>query len=115
MRERISSIASFRSWPHVKFMRMSLMPSSEVEVICSRPATALNCCSSGRVMSSSISSGPTPRYVTLTVIVGRAMSGSRSTGSRDSEMPPSRMTMQLIIAIMTGRWIANRGMLIRDS
>ena len=36
------------------------LPSFDVEFICSRPETALSCCSSGRVISSSISSGPTP-------------------------------------------------------
>src|SRR5262249_37469191 len=40
------------------------------------------------------------------------MSGNRSTGRRDSEIPPSRMTTPLSIIIMTGRWMANRGMLI---
>ena len=34
--------------------------SDAVEFICSRPGTAASVCSSGRTMSSSISSGPTP-------------------------------------------------------
>ena len=41
-------------------------------------------------------------------MVGCEMSGSRSTGSRVSEMPPSRMMIALIINIMTGRSIAER-------
>jgi len=38
-----------------------------------------------------------------TFTVGCEISGSRSTGSRDREMPPMRMTIELIIAIITGR------------
>jgi hypothetical protein len=36
-------------------------------------------------------------------MVGGEMSGSRSTGRRDSEMPPMSTMIELIIAIMTGR------------
>ena len=55
MRVRMSFIASLRSMPHEKFSRRLLLPSCEVELICSRPAVALSACSSGRVISSSIS------------------------------------------------------------
>src|SRR6186997_1436550 len=47
-----------------------------------------------------------------TVMVGCWMSGSRSTGRRVNEIAPSRITMALIIAIMIGRSMAVRGMLI---
>ena len=40
--------------------RTLLEPSWDVELICSSPATALTACSMGRVMSCSISCGPTP-------------------------------------------------------
>ena len=60
MRVRMSFIASLRSVPQVKFIEMLALPSCDVEFICSSPDTALSCCSSGRVISSSISSGPTP-------------------------------------------------------
>ena len=59
MRWRTSSIASLRSVPQVKFIRTCDEPSLDVDVSISRPDTALICCSSGRVTSSSISSGPT--------------------------------------------------------
>ena len=58
-RERRSSAASFRSVPQPKLRRIWLVPSWEVEVTSSRPAIADTDCSSGRVTSSSISSGPT--------------------------------------------------------
>ena len=61
-RVRMSSIASLRSVPQVKFSDTRLLPSDECEFICSSPATALTVCSSGRVMSCSISCGPTPGY-----------------------------------------------------
>ena len=71
------------------------------------PATALNCCSSGRVTSSS-PAGDTGvvdahRYGRLRDI------GRRSTGRRVSEMTPIRMTMALSIDIMMGRSIASEG------
>ncbi len=59
-RLRTSSAASARSVPHAKFRRTVELPSDEVALICSSPATALTACSIGRVTSSSISRGPTP-------------------------------------------------------
>ena len=60
MRVRTSSAASLRSVPQVKLRRTLALPSPDVELIWSRPATALTACSMGRVTSSSISRGPTP-------------------------------------------------------
>ena len=56
----MSFIASLRSMPHAKLRRTWLRPSEDCEVICSTPDVALSAPSSGRVTSSSISSGPTP-------------------------------------------------------
>jgi hypothetical protein len=55
-----SSAASFRSVPQAKLRRTVLLPSEEVALIRSRPATADTACSMGLVTSSSISTGPTP-------------------------------------------------------
>ena len=60
IRVRMSSSASLRSVPQVKFSWMLALPSCAFEFIWSSPDTALSCCSSGRTTSSSISSGPTP-------------------------------------------------------
>ena len=59
-RMRRSSIASLRSVPHANESGRCSMPSCDVEFIWSSPATALTACSIGRVMSCSISCGPTP-------------------------------------------------------
>ena len=59
-RVRTSSAASDRSVPQSKFRRTWLLPSDEVDSTRVTPGTALTACSIGRVMSSSISSGPTP-------------------------------------------------------
>ena len=69
-RMRMSSIASLRSVPHANESDTRLLPSDEVELSWSRPATALTVCSIGRVMSCSISCGPTPGYRTKTLTVG---------------------------------------------
>src|SRR5438034_189849 len=53
-RVRKSSIAAFKSVPHVNDMRMLLEPSWELEFTCSSPATALTACSIGRVTICSI-------------------------------------------------------------
>ena len=58
-RDRRSLAASFRSVPQPKFSRIWLVPSCDVDVTSSRPAIAATACSTGRVTSSSISSGPT--------------------------------------------------------
>jgi hypothetical protein len=42
-------------------------------------------------------------------MVGICVSGIRSTGRRVNEMPPSRMMTMEIMNIVTGRWMANRG------
>ena len=47
------------------------------------------------------------------MIVGCSISGIRSTGSRLSEITPSSVMTPLIMNIVTGRWIAKRGMLIQ--
>ena len=60
MRLRTSSAATLRLVPQAKLRRMTLDPSFDVALTCSRPATALTACSSGRVIDSSISRGPTP-------------------------------------------------------
>ena len=112
IRVRTSSSAAFRSVPQRKLRRMLLEPSWDVELSWSNEATALRLCSSGRVTSCSISSGPTPAYPTRTLIVGMLMSGSRSTGRRVSEIPPSRTMTQQIIAIVIGRRMDIAGMLI---
>ena len=59
-RVRTSSAASDRSEPHSKFNRIWLLPSEELDSTRVMPGTALTACSMGRVISSSISSGPTP-------------------------------------------------------
>ncbi len=109
---RMSSIASLRSVPHANDSDTRLEPSLDDEFSCSSPATALTVCSIGRVMSCSISCGPTPGYRTMTLTVGYVTSGSRSTGRRVTEIPPSRMMIALIMNIVTGRAIAMRGILI---
>ena len=56
-RSRTSLEASSRSVPQVKEMRTLLLPSEDVEEISSTPGTAARASSTGRVISSSISSG----------------------------------------------------------
>ena len=112
MRLRRSSAASPRSVPHTKLSRVVLLPSDEVELSWSRPATALTVCSIGRVIDSSISRGPTPGYATRTVRLGNVRSGSRSTGSWTSEIEPSSTITALIMNIVTGRSMAVRGILM---
>ena len=46
--------------PQSKFSCTWLLPSDDVDSTRVRPGTALTACSIGRVISSSISSGPTP-------------------------------------------------------
>ena len=89
-----------------------LLPSEDVELSWSSPATALTVCSIGRVIDSSISRGPTPGYDTRTVRLGNVRSGSRSTGRPTSEIEPSSTMTALIMNIVTGRSIAVRGMLM---
>ena len=60
MRVRTSSADSARSEPHSKFSCTWLLPSDEDDSMRVRPGTAPTACSIGRVISSSISSGPTP-------------------------------------------------------
>ncbi len=112
MRLRRSSAASPRSVPQTKFRVTRLLPSDEVELSWSRPETAATVCSIGRVIVSSISRGPTPGYDTRTVRLGNDRSGSRSTGSRTSEIAPSSTITALIMNIVTGRSMAVRGMLM---
>jgi hypothetical protein len=50
--------------------------------------------------------------VVRTVSVGCSNSGIKSTGSRVSEMAPSSVITALIMNIVTGRWMAKRGMLM---
>jgi hypothetical protein len=78
-------------------------PSRELDSTRVMPATALTDCSIGRVISSSISSGPTFAYVVLTVMTGAANSGIRSTGSLVREMAPSITITALSMNIVTGR------------
>ena len=60
IRVRTSSVASERSMPQSKFKRTWLLPSDELDSTRVSPGTALTACSTGRVINSSISSGPTP-------------------------------------------------------
>ena len=112
-RVRTSSAASLRFVPHAKFRRTVPDPSDAVEFICSRPGTAASVCSSGRTISSSISSGPDAavpdahrdariRHVRHQV--------DRQPHQRDRRRAAS-MTAE-IMNIVTGRSMARRGMLM---
>ena len=59
-RERTSSAATSMSVPKTNSIRTEERPSLEVEVTRSTPGAADTICSIGRLMSVSISSGPTP-------------------------------------------------------
>ena len=115
-RVRTSSAASFRSVPQANCRRTLLLPSAEVEFTCfqpgdgrhrllERPRDELLHLERTRHRCSS----------TRTVMLGNSLSGIRSTGSLVSEIPPSSITTRQIMNIVTGRWMARRGMLIRIS
>jgi hypothetical protein len=76
-----------------------------------QPGTALTACSIGRVISSSISSGPTP-------VVGGSHGQGRllELGHEVDRQPRQRNRAEsvmtpLIMNMVTGRWMARRGML----
>ena len=110
----MSLAAASRSVPQVKVTRTLLFPSDEMEETSSTPGTALMACSTGRVTSSSISSGLAFSYEVEMLRVGKLMSGIRSTGRRVKDTAPRMMTINVAITVNTGRCTENRARFIGD-
>ncbi len=84
-------------------------PSRLIELIAFTPGTRATERSTGSVTKRSTSEGPASGYCVQTLSVGKATSGSRSTGRRAKATAPSSTTATKAMAVATGRRIERSG------